>query len=63
MAKTISGLLSVGDLIKFDFFGQEKQGRIQTVGKYGYWIASTTGCVGTGSIRCDFKKAILLSRQ
>ena len=23
----------------------------------GYWIVDTTGCVGSGYVRCDFDKA------
>lgn len=49
-------MLCVGDLIEFDYFGQLKKGRITTVGKYGYWINNTVGCVGSGSIRCPFSK-------
>lgn len=46
-------MLGVGDLIEFDYFGQEKKGEIEIVGKYGYWISDG---IGHGSIRCPFGK-------
>ncbi len=57
----LSALLCVGDMIEFDFFGEIGRGKIQQVGKHGYWIVNTVGCVGTGSIRCDFDKAVKLN--
>ena len=49
-------MLGVGDLIEFDWFGELKKGKIITVGKYGYWINSTS--LYNGSIRCPFGKEI-----
>jgi hypothetical protein len=50
-------LLSIGDVIEFNFFGEKKIGSIESIGKHGYWIAQTSGCVGSGFIRCAFKYA------
>jgi hypothetical protein len=48
----------VGDRVRFDYFGKHEEGTIETVGKHGYWIGSTTGgCYGTASIRCPFSDA------
>ena len=51
-------LLSEGDTIEFDFHGTLERGKIQQVGKYGYWIAH--GSSAHGSIRCPFDKAKLV---
>lgn len=51
-------LLCVGDVIRFNYFGNIKQGAIKQIGNHGYWIDSTCGVVGSGSIRCDFSKAV-----
>lgn len=58
----LTELLSVGDLIEFNFFGERKSGRIETVGKHGYWVADTVGVVGSGSIRCPFDAATKIDR-
>jgi len=61
----IDPLFEVGDTIEFETIGQYSHtvsGRIQTVGKHGYWIASTSGAVGSGSIRCDFDRARLIRK-
>lgn len=58
-----NNILCIGDTIEFDFFGQYKKGIIEQVGKYGYWIKDTVGCVGIRSIRCPFNKAILVKNK
>lgn len=54
-------LLEVNDLIEFDDDGRVRRGRIQVVGKHGYWINS--GSLYNGSIRCPFDKAILIEKH
>ena len=47
--------LKIGDRIKFNYFGAIKEGIIETVGKYGYWINSG---LYNGSVRCSFGQEI-----
>jgi hypothetical protein len=54
--------LKVGDRIEFDYYDgirtKLESGKIETVGKHGYWIKTQPGgCYGTASIRCPFKEA------
>lgn len=49
---------TVGDNITFYYDGQQRTGKIRTVGKHGYWIeAQPGGCYGTAQIRCPFSDA------
>lgn len=61
MTVELNELLSVGDWIEFDFFGELKRGKITTVGDHGYWI-DIGSMYGTSSIRCPFGKARKLDR-
>lgn len=51
----------VGDLIEADLDGRRVRGRIETVGKYGYWIPTTHS--SHGSRRVDFDKAQLIEEK
>ncbi len=59
--------LKVGDEIEFERHDGIRlvryRGKIQTVGKHGYWIDHNVGCYGTGSIRCPFNSAKLIKRK
>jgi hypothetical protein len=47
----------IGDVITFYYDDQQRIGKIDTVGKHGYWIKTGCGTYGTASIRCPFKSA------
>jgi hypothetical protein len=57
----------VGDYIEFDYWNGFQwvleSGKIETVGKHGYWVKSDPVCYGTGSIRCPFDQARHLHKE
>ena len=57
-------VIEIGDTIAFEPLQSTitVQGRVEVVGKYGYWVNSTSGAVGSGSIRCDFNRARLIKK-
>jgi hypothetical protein len=53
----------LGDVIEYTFDDYVYQGAIETIGRFGYWIASNPSCIGAGSRRCGFDYPITLVKK